>query len=81
MLGPVGFCHKFISQFGEFAEPLFKLLNKGAKFDWSESCETAFSQPKVALLNTSSYSPFSKKIEPFECCTHASLTRIGANLS
>ena len=79
-LGLVGFYRKFISEFGSIAEPLFKLMNKGEKFEWNNRCQTAFIQLKDALLKAPILG-FPNEKDMFELCTDASLTGIGAVLS
>ena len=37
-LGHAGFYRRFIKDFSEIAKPLYKLLEKDAKFDWEEDC-------------------------------------------
>ena len=59
--------------------PLTALFKKGAEFQWSQSCETAFRQVKTALT-----APPCVKIadpdDPFTMITDASGTGIGAVL-
>ena len=37
-LGHVGFYRRFIKDFSKIAKPLYKLLEKDAKFSWDEDC-------------------------------------------
>ena len=42
---------QFISRFGEKALPLYRLMKKSDKFEWSDKAEAAFEELK-ALLST-----------------------------
>ena len=42
---------RFISRLGEKALPLYRLMKKSDKFEWSDEAEAAFKEPK-ALLST-----------------------------
>ena len=37
-LGHAGFYRRFIKDFSKIAKPLYKLLEKDAKFSWEEDC-------------------------------------------
>jgi hypothetical protein len=41
-LGHVGYYRRFIQNFTNLAAPLFKLLEKEAKFCWNEQCQISF---------------------------------------
>ena len=41
-LGLAGYYRRFIPDFSKIAQPMTKLLQKEAKFDWSSACEEAF---------------------------------------
>ena len=49
-LGLVGCYRKFILGFGKTAEPLYRLLNKLNKFEWSTECTSAVAELKKKLL-------------------------------
>ncbi len=42
-LGLTSYYRHFVKNFAKIAEPLHALTQKGAQFNWSEACETAFS--------------------------------------
>ena len=43
-LGNVGFYRRFIKDFSKIDKPLYELLEKDAKFVWSESCQKSFEE-------------------------------------
>ena len=78
----IGFCNfyqKFIPDFSTITQPLHDLTKKGAKWDWTTECDTAFKKlqatftkgPVLTLPNTT---------KPFTIITDASLTATGAVL-
>ena len=48
-LGLAGYYRCFIPDFSKIAQPMTKLLQKEAKFDWSPTCEEAFQALKTFL--------------------------------
>ena len=48
-LGCFGYYRKFISNFSQIAEPLYSLLKKGTKFNWSTKQQKAFDTLKTRL--------------------------------
>ena len=50
-MGCFGYYRKFISQFSLIAEPLYALLRKGCKFNWSTKQQKAFEILKTKLAN------------------------------
>ena len=50
-LGHVGFYQRFINDFLKIAHPLCKLLKKGYKFYFDESCLKAFGELKEKLVS------------------------------
>ena len=50
-LGHVGFYRRFIEDFSKIAKPLYKLLEKDAKFFWEKECQESFEELK-SLLTT-----------------------------
>ena len=38
-LGYAGFYRRFIKDFSKIAKPLYKMLEKDAKFSWEEDCQ------------------------------------------
>ena len=49
-LGLAGFYRRFIKNFSKISRPLCRLLEKGAKFDFDESCKAAFEEIKSRLV-------------------------------
>ena len=49
VLGNVGFFMRFIEEFSKIAKPLYKLLEKDAKFVWDEDCQRSFEELKTYL--------------------------------
>ena len=50
-LGLASYYRKFIRNFSSLAAPLNELLTKGTKFNWKESCESAFKSLVNHLIN------------------------------
>ena len=51
-LGHDGFYRRFIRDFSKISRPLCRLLEKDAKFDFDESCRSAFEKIKSILVTT-----------------------------
>ena len=51
-LGHAGFYMRFIKDFSKIAKPLYKLLEKDAKFIWDEDCQKSFEELKAYLTTT-----------------------------
>ena len=49
-LGHAGFYRRFINDFSKISKPLCRLLEKDAKFDFDESCRSAFDEIKSRLV-------------------------------
>ena len=79
-MGLVGFYRKFVHNFGLIAEPLYRLMNKNEKFQWTSACQSAFERLQKALL-AAPILGFPTESDMFTLCTDASLTGIGAVLS
>ena len=47
--GHAGFYRRFIKDFSKIAKPLYKLLEKDAKFAWDEDCQRSFEKLKTYL--------------------------------
>ena len=50
-LGHAGFYRRFIKDFSKISRPLCRLLEKDAKFDFDESCRSAFEEIKSRLVS------------------------------
>ena len=50
--GHAGFYRRFIMGFSKIAKPLYKLLEKDAKFIWGEDCQRSFEELKTYLTTT-----------------------------
>ena len=48
-LGHAGFYRRFIRDFSKIAKPLYKLLEKDAKFEWDVECQEKFEELKAYL--------------------------------
>ena len=51
-LGHVGFYRRFIRDFSKISKPLYKLLEKDAKFEWDAECQEKFEELKAYLTTT-----------------------------
>ena len=51
-LGHAGFYRRFIKDLSKISKPLCRLLEKDAKFDFDESCRSAFDEIKSRLVTT-----------------------------
>ena len=49
-LGHAGFYRRFIKYFSKIARPLCRLLEKDAKFDFDDTCKSAFDEIKSRLV-------------------------------
>ena len=56
-LGHAGFYRRFIKDLSKIAKPLYKLLEKDAKFVWEEDCQKSFEELKFYLTTA----PFPEK--------------------
>ena len=50
-LGHVRFYRRFIKEISKISKPLCKILEKDAKFDFDESCRSAFEEIKSRLVS------------------------------
>ena len=48
-LGMVGYYRRFIKGFSKIAKPMTSLLEKNAKFVWTEQCQASFEELKKRL--------------------------------
>jgi hypothetical protein len=51
-LGHVGFYKRFIKDFSKISRPIYALLAKDTKFEWTDECMTAFNTLKKLLTST-----------------------------
>ena len=78
-LGHVGFYKRFIMDFSKIVKPLYKLLEKDAKFMWDDDCQKSFKEIKAHLTTAPIVrAPYWKL--PFEVMCEASDLAIGAVL-
>ena len=78
-LGHAGFYRRFIKDFSKIAKPLYKLLEKDAKFVWDEDCQKSFEQLKAYLTTAPIVRAPNWKL-PFKVMCDASDLAIGAVL-
>ena len=78
-LGHAGFYRRFIKDFSKFSKPLYKLLEKDAKFIWDEDCHKSFEELKAYLTTAPILRAPNWKL-PFEVICEASDLTIGAVL-
>ena len=70
-LGHASFYRRFIKDFSKIVKPLYKLLEKDAKFVWDEDCQRSFEEIK-AYLTTAPIVRAPNKQLPFEVMCDAS---------
>jgi hypothetical protein len=80
LLGLCSYYRRFVKGFGDIARPLHKLCEKGAIFQWSSDCETAFNTLKTALI-TAPILGYPQIGSKFILDTDASNEAVGAVLS
>ena len=76
-LGHAGFYMRFIKNFSKIAKPLYKLLEKDAKFAWDDECQRIFEELKAYLTITPVVRAPNWQL-PFEVMCDASDLTIGA---
>ncbi|ROT64689.1 hypothetical protein C7M84_017372 [Penaeus vannamei] len=79
----VGLCtyyRRFVKQFAQIASPLHQLTRKGARFEWSATCQVAFDSLKGALVEAPLLS-YPDPASPYLLDTDASAEGLGAVLS
>ena len=78
-LGHAGFYKRLIQDFSKIAKPLYKLLEKYAKFEWDAECQQRFEELKAYLTTA----PIVRSLDwqlPFEVMCFASDLAVGAVL-
>ena len=78
-LGHAGFYRRFIMDFSKIAKPLYKLLEKDAKFIWDEDCQRIFEELKAYLTTAPMVRAPNWKL-PFEVMCDTRDLAIGAVL-
>ena len=78
-LGHTGFYRRFIMDFSKIAKPLYKLLEKNAKFLWDEYCQRSFEELKAHVTTAPIVRDPTWKL-PFEVMCDASDLAIGVIL-
>ena len=78
-LGHAGFYRRFIKDFSKIAKPLYKLLEKDAKFVWERECQKSSEELKFHLTTTLIVRAPNWQL-PFEVMCDASDLAIGAVL-
>jgi hypothetical protein len=78
-LGHAGFYRRFIRDFSKIAQPMCRLLQKDAQFDFDESCKEAFDILKEKLCSSPIIKPPDWSL-PFEIMCDASGSSVGAVL-
>ena len=78
-LGHASFYRRFIKDFSKISKPLYELLEKDAKFVWSESCQKSFEELKSHLTTAPIVRAPNWQL-PFEVMCDASDLGIGAVL-
>ena len=78
-LGYAGFYKRFIKDFSKIAKPLYKLLEKDAKFVWGKDCQGSFEELKAYLTTVPIVRSPNWKL-PFEVMCDASDLAIGVVL-
>ncbi|KAK3106610.1 hypothetical protein FSP39_023509 [Pinctada imbricata] len=79
-LGLCSYYRRFVQGFADIARPLHKLCEKGAKFVWTEECDSSFENLKQRLC-TSPILAYPISGLPFILDTDASHAAVGAVLS
>ena len=78
-LGKVNFYHKYVPKAAKTLEPLYKLLRKESKFEWSRDCQETFERLKEYLTSAPALAIFDPDL-PTAIYTDASLEGLGAVL-
>ena len=77
-LGHASFYRRFIKDFLKIAKPLYKLMEKDAKFAWDDECQRSFEELKAYL--TTAPIVRAPNCQPFEVMYDASDLAIGVVL-
>ena len=50
-MGTCGYYRRFVKDFSSIAAPLFRLMKKGVKWEWTTECEAVFVKLKAKLIS------------------------------
>jgi len=50
-LGTCGYYRRFVENFAGRASPLYTLMRKGVRFEWTAECQEAFEDQKLRLMS------------------------------
>ena len=78
-MGHVGFYRRFIQDFSKISKPVYKLLEKDAKFEWDSECQQRVEKLKAYLTTAPIVRAANWKL-PFEVMCNASDLAVGAVL-
>ncbi|CAG9135828.1 unnamed protein product [Plutella xylostella] len=67
-LGLINYYGKFVVNLSDVLNPLYELLNKKQRYEWSKECETAFKEIKKRLLNAPVLAHFDPELETVVTC-------------
>jgi hypothetical protein len=79
-LGMIGYFRSFIVNFADVARPMYDLLKKGVKFEWTKEQQKSFEQLKAQLM-AEPVLRFPDVSRPFIITTDASAYAVGAVLT
>ena len=82
-IGVMNYNRIFLKGFAEMAAPLYNLLRKGVKFEWTKECQDSFQNLKAALLKEVilAVPDISDKNQSYHVTVDSSKTGQGATLS
>ena len=78
-LGKINCYGRFIQNLSEKASPLYSLLKKSSKFEWTNDCQAAFDKLKTDVISATKISHYDET-KPLILATDASQRGIGAVL-
>lgn len=78
-LGKINFERKYIPNIAKILDPLYNLMRKNVKFQWSDECENAFNNIKKILCSEPVLAIFNPSSDTF-LYTDASIKGLGAVL-
>ena len=83
ILGMLNYNRQFIKGYATIAAPLYELLRKNKKFEWSRECQDSLETLKSALCTSTTLSlpDLSDKHQSFQVCVDSSKRGQGATLS